>query len=170
QFFWQWLNDERRGGGALMDFTCYGAVWLHWYLGMPTTVYAFTTHTRPEVYKTNTNAAVLASFPDNGVGIIEGSWDLPRSFQDLEVFGDKGSIYMTSGKIEAYVGRERKEAAPETLDENHRSPIAYFAYSVRADKSMEGMVSPEFNLEVMQIVEAAQRSARTGKAVKLPLR
>ncbi|MGH9824371.1 MAG: Gfo/Idh/MocA family protein, partial [Blastocatellia bacterium] len=26
--FWEWLNDEKRGGGALLDFTCYGAVWL----------------------------------------------------------------------------------------------------------------------------------------------
>ena len=24
----------------------------------------------------------------NGIGIFEGSWDLPRSFQDLEVFGN----------------------------------------------------------------------------------
>jgi hypothetical protein len=30
----------------------------------------------------------------NGVGILEGSWDLPRSFQDLEVFGLKGSVYV----------------------------------------------------------------------------
>ncbi len=170
QLFWAWLNDEKRGGGALMDFTCYGAVWLHWYLGMPTTVYAITTHTRPDVYKTNTNATVLATFPDNGVGIIEGSWDLPRSFQDLEVFGNKGSVYMTSSKIEAYVGRERKEITADSLDENHRSPVAYFANAVRSDKPIEGMVSPEFNVEVMQIVEAAQRSARTGQPVKLPLR
>jgi predicted dehydrogenase len=170
QLFWAWLNDEKRGGGALMDFTCYGAVWLRWFLGMPTTVYAITTHTRPEIYKTNTNATVLAAFPDNGVGIIEGSWDLPRSFQDLEVFGSKGSVYMTSNRIEVYSGRERREATAEPLDENRRSPVSYFAYSVRADKPIEGMVSPEFNVDVMQIVEAAKRSARTGQPVKLPIR
>jgi predicted dehydrogenase len=170
QVFWSWLNDEKRGGGALMDFTCYGAVWLRWYLGMPTTVYAVTTHTRPDVYKTNTNAAVLATFPNNGVGIIEGSWDLPRSFQDLEVFGSEGSIYMTSNKIEIYAGRERKEVTAEPLDENHRSPVAYFAHAVRDGKPIEGMVSPEFNVDVMQIVEAAQRSARTGRPVQLPIR
>jgi predicted dehydrogenase len=170
QRFWDWLNDEKRGGGALMDFTGYGAVWLRWYLGMPTTVYAITTHTRPDVYRSNTNATVLASFPDNGVGIIEGSWDLPRSFQDVEVFGNKGSVYMTSSKIEAYVGRERKEVTAEALDENHSNPVPYFVYAVRGDKPMEGMVSPEFNVDVMQIVEAAQRSARSGQPVKLPLR
>ncbi len=169
QLFWAWLNDEKRGGGALMDFTCYGAVWLRWYLGLPTTVYAVTTHTRPDVYKTNTNAAVLATFPDNGVGIIEGSWDLPRSFQDVEIFGNKGSVYMTVGKIEEYVGRERKEVTADPLDEIHREPVAYFAHAVRTNSPVEGMVSPEFNVDVMQIVEAAKRSVRSGQPVRLPL-
>ncbi len=170
QRFWSWLNDEKRGGGALIDFTCYGAVWLRWYLGMPKTVYAITTHTRPDVYKTNTNATVLATFPDNGVGIIEGSWDLPRSFQDLEVFGNKGSLYMTSRGIEAYVGRDKKEVTAPALEESRRDPIAYFVNAVRSGKPVEGMVSPDFNLDVMQIVEAARLSAASGKPVTLPLK
>ncbi len=170
QRFWNWLNDEKRGGGALIDFTCYGAVWLRWYLGMPRTVYAITTHTRPDVYKTNTNATVLAAFPDNGVGIIEGSWDLPRSFQDLEVFGNKGSVYMTQRGIEAYVGREKKDVPPRTLDETARDPVACFVNSVRTGKPFPLMVSPEFNLDVMQIVEAARLSAASGKPITLPLR
>lgn len=170
QRFWSWLNDENRGGGALVDFTCYGAVWLRWYLGMPESVYALTTHTRSDVYKTNTNATVLAAFPNNGVGIIEGSWDLPRSFQDVEVFGDRGSVYMTSGGIEAYVGRDKKEVPLGTLDESRRDPVAYFVNAIRAGKPIEGMVSPEFNLDVMQIMEAARLSAKSGKPVTLPLK
>jgi len=169
QRFWSWLNNEDRGGGALIDFTCYGAVWLRWYLGLPKSVYAVTTHTRADVYKTNTSATVLAAYPDNGVGIIEGSWDLPRSFQDLEVFGDKGSIYMTSRGVEAYVGRDKKDVPPGSLEENRRDPVAYFVDSIRAGKPLEGMVGPDFNLDVMQIVEAARLSAKTGKAVTLPL-
>jgi predicted dehydrogenase len=170
QRFWNWLNDEARGGGALIDFTCYGAVWLRWYLGMPKSVYAVTTHTRPGVYRTNTNATVLAAFPENGVGIIEGSWDLPRSFQDVEVFGDKGSVYMTSRGIEAYVGREKRDVAPGTLEESRRDPVAYFVNAIRTGKPVEGMVSPEFNLDVMQIVEAARISAKEGKPIALPLK
>jgi len=168
--FWTWLNDEKRGGGALMDFVCYGAVWLRWYLGMPKTVYAITTHTRPDVYKTNTNATVLASFSDNRVGLIEGSWDLPRSFQDIEIFGDKGSVYMARNRIEVIVGRERKEAPAGALAEDRREPVSYFVQCLRANKPLDGMVSPEFNVDVMQIVEAARRSAESGKPVSLPLR
>jgi predicted dehydrogenase len=168
QHFWAWLNDERRGGGALMDFTCYGAVWLRWYLGMPKAVYATTTHTRPDVYKTNTNASVLATFADNGVGIIEGSWDLPRGFQDLEVFGSKGSVYVDRNRVETIIGRETKLVPPEPLAEERREPVSYFISRIRGDKPIEGMVSPEFNVDVMAIVDAARRSARSGRPVNLP--
>jgi predicted dehydrogenase len=167
QLFWAWLNDEKRGGGALMDFSCYGAVWLRWYLGMPKSVYAVTTHSRPEVYKTNTNSTVLASFPGNGVGIIEGSWDLPRGFQDVEVFGNKGSLYMARNRIDFISGQNRKEVPPGTLPEDRRDPVGYFINSVRANKPIEGMVSPEFNVDVMRIVEAAKESAASGKPVTL---
>jgi predicted dehydrogenase len=167
--FWAWLNDEKRGGGALMDFTCYGAVWLRWYLGLPQTVYAVTTHTRPAVYKTNTNATVLATFAGNGIGIIEGSWDLPRGFQDVEVFGNRGSVYMARNRIEAVIGRERKEVPLGALSEDRREPVSYFIERVRANQPLDGMISAEFNLDVMQIVEAIRRSAESGKPVRLPL-
>lgn len=167
--FWSWLNDERRGGGALLDFACYGGVWLRWYLGMPKTVYAVTTHTRPDVYKTNTSATVLAVYAGNGVGMIEASWDLPRSFQDVEVFGDKGSVFMARNRLEAMIGNQRQEVPAGALAEDRRDPVAYFIGRVRAGQPIEGMVSPEFNVDVMQIVEAARRSAKSGKPVSLPL-
>lgn len=170
KYFWAWLNDEKRGGGALVDFVGYGAVWCRWYLGMPKTVYAITTHTRPETYKTNTNATVLATFEGNGVGLIEGSWDLPRGFQDVEVFGDKGSVYMARNKIESFLSSERKEVPIGTLNEDRREPVSYFIGRVRTNQPLDGMVSPEFNLDVMQITEAAERSAKSGKPVSLPLR
>jgi predicted dehydrogenase len=169
QAFWKWLNDEKRGGGALIDFVGYGAVWSRWYLGMPKSVYAITTHTRPDTYHTNTNATVILQYADNAVGIIEGSWDLPRSFQDVEVFGSKGSVYMARNKIEAMAGRDRKEVTIGSLAEDRRDPVTYFRQRIRSNQPLDGMVAPEFNVEAMAIVEAAQRSARSRKPVSLPL-
>jgi predicted dehydrogenase len=167
--FWVWLNDEARGGGALIDFACYGAVWLRWYLGMPSTVYAVTARTRPEVYQTNTSATVLAAFPDNGVGIIEGSWDLPRGFQDLEVFGNRGSVSMTRTEVEVLIGRDKKEVAIDELDPVLADPVTYFLNAVTNRRPIEGIVGAEFNLDVMEIVEAARLSAESGKPVSLPI-
>ncbi len=167
QASWEWINDESRGGGALIDFTCYGAVWLRWYLGLPSSVYAITTHTRPDIFKTNTHAAVLATFPDNGVGIIEGSWDLPRGFQDLEVFGNLGSVCLTGTGVEAYIGKDKKEVSVRELEPTRADPVSYFMNAVRNKQPIEGIVGAEFNLDVMKIVEAARLSAKSGSPVSL---
>ncbi len=175
--FWSFLNDDKRGGGALLDFLCYGAVWTRWYLGMPRTIYAVTTHTRPDVYKVDTNATVLASFPDNGIAIIEGSWDLPHGVKQVEVYGNLGSIALfgnmgTVEKIEAFVERAKKPLpVPEVvLDEDHSSAPNYFAKVVRGGGAIDDLVSPAFNLDVQEILEAAMRSSKSGQPVNLPIK
>jgi hypothetical protein len=40
---------------------------------------------------------------------------------------------------------------------------------VRNNRPIEGLLSPEYNLDVAEMLEAAKISARTGQAVKLPL-
>ena len=54
-------------------------------------------HLQPERFPKVEDNATLVLHYKNGSGYFEGSWDLPRSFQDLEVFGRDGSLYMTEG-------------------------------------------------------------------------
>src|SRR5882724_2015546 len=113
--FFAWLTDPvQNGAGALMDFGCYNALWSLWYMGRPESVYAHVNHLRPAVFpKVEDNADLMLTYK-NGVGLFEGSWDLPRSYQDLEVFGLKGSVYMKNRSVEQQEGREKKtvEIAP----------------------------------------------------------
>jgi predicted dehydrogenase len=49
KYFFEWLTDPtKNGGGALMDFGCYNALWSLWYLGPPKTVFAEVDHLRPD--------------------------------------------------------------------------------------------------------------------------
>src|SRR5947199_229661 len=84
KYFFDWLTDPvKNGAGALMDFGCYNALWSLWYLGRPETVFAEVLHLRPERFpKVEDNATIVLQYP-KAVGIYEGSWDLPRSYQDL---------------------------------------------------------------------------------------
>ncbi len=114
QAFWSMLNSAERGGGVLLDFGPYGAAWVRWYLGMPTTVYAVRTQTRRGVYHVPTTTTILASYADHRIGIIEASWDLPRNIEQLEVFGDRGSVDLVSNsgsqliRFETWAGRDRR--------------------------------------------------------------
>jgi predicted dehydrogenase len=170
QYFFEWLTDPvKNGAGALMDFGCYNALWSLWYMGRPEKVYAHVNQLRPETFpKVEDNSTMILSYKD-GVGLFEGSWDLPRSFQELEVFGLQGSLYMANGRVEVRKGREA--ATPLTLDPlppERAEPIAAMIHAVRSGKAIEGLTAIDINVGVVEIIDAAKRSAATGQAVKLP--
>jgi predicted dehydrogenase len=171
QYFFAWLTDpEKNGAGALMDFGCYNALWSLWYLGRPEKVYAQANHLRPEVFpKVEDNADLVLSYP-NGVGIFEASWDLPRSFQDLEVLGLKGSAMMRQSGLEVRKGRETQQISVEPLPEERAQPINYMVHALRSHTPIEGLTAVDINVDVIEIIDAAKESVRTGKAVVLPKR
>ena len=171
QYFFEWLTDPvKNGAGALMDFGCYNALWSLWYLGRPETVYAQVNHLRPETFPKVEDNATLVLHYKNGVGIYEGSWDLPRGYQDLEIFGLKGSLYMQNGKLEMRQGRDTREVALEPLAPERSEPIAYMVSCIRDKKPVEGLTALDINVGVVEIIEAAKQSVRTGRAIALPLK
>ena len=98
--FLAWLTDPvKNGGGALMDFGCYGANLMVWLMNgkAPISVSAITHHLKPLIYpKVEDDATILLEYPD-ATGIIEASWDWPFGIKDLEVFGTKGYLHALNG-------------------------------------------------------------------------
>lgn len=168
KYFFEWLTDPvKNGAGALMDFGCYNALWSLWYLGRPDTVFAQVNHLQPERFPKVEDNATLVLHYKNGVGLFEGSWDLPRSFQDLEIYGRKASLYMQNGKVEMRKGRESKEVTIDPLPPERARPIAAMVDAMKSNKPIEGLTALDINVEVIEIIEAAKESVKTGKAVKL---
>jgi predicted dehydrogenase len=171
QYFFEWLTDPvQNGGGSLMDFGCYNALWSLWYMGRPEKVYAHVNHLRPDTFpKVEDNATMILSYR-NGVGLFEGSWDLPRSFQDLEIFGLNGSLYMRVSMVELRKGRETANIPLQPLPPERSEPIAYMLHCIRTKTEPEGLVALDINVGVNEIIEAARMSAGSGRAVALPLK
>jgi predicted dehydrogenase len=175
QYFFEWLTDPvKNGAGALMDFGCYNALWSLWYLGRPETVYAQSNQLRPETFpKVEDNSTMILHYK-NAVGIFEGSWDLPRGYQDLEVFGREGSIYMQNGKVDLRKGSGRgknsegQSVAIDPLPPERAQPVAYMVNAMRNKKEIEGLTALDINVGVVEIIEAAKESIKTGRAVPLP--
>jgi predicted dehydrogenase len=104
------------------------------------------------------------------VALLEGSWDLPRSFQDLEVFGRQGSLYVTRERVEVRKGKDATQAQVQPLPPERAEPIAYMVHCLRTNQPLEGMVSLPINVQVLEILDAAKESIKTGRAVRLPAR
>jgi predicted dehydrogenase len=170
-FFFEWLTDPvKNGAGALMDFGCYNALWSLWYMGKPQSVFARVDHIQPERFpKVEDNSTMVLGYKD-GTGIFEGSWDLPRSFQDLEVFGRSASMTMVNNKVEVRKngrGATNEAVKIEPLSKERSSPLAYMANAVKTHQAPDGLVALDINVQVVEIIDAAKQSIKTGKAVTL---
>jgi predicted dehydrogenase len=172
QYFLDWLTDPvKNGGGALVDFGCYGAIWSLWFMGKPETVMAQTNQIQPERFpKVDDNATIVLHYK-SGVAVLEGSWDLPASFQDLEIFSRSGIINVRRDAVELRKGRgEPTKLKVDDLPEERSEPITYMAQAVRSGKPLDGIVALDINVDAVEILEAARTSLNTGKIVRLPLK
>jgi predicted dehydrogenase len=170
-FFFAWLTDPvKNGAGALMDFGCYNALWSLWYMGRPETVYARADHLQPERFPhVEDNATMVFGYKD-GVGLFEGSWDLPRGFQDLEVFGRSASMTMVNNKVELRKNGRAATYEPVPIDplpKERATPLAYMANAIETHQPPAGLVSLDMNVQVVEIIDAAKQSIQSGKAVAL---
>src|SRR6202040_3237463 len=100
KYFADWLYDPvKNGGGAIMDFGCYGAEWALWLKGRPKTVQAVAQKFKDSQHnKVDDDATILLAYPDAMV-IIEASWNWPHSMGQVQVFGPKGSFLATRNKL-----------------------------------------------------------------------
>jgi len=174
--FANWLYDPvKNGGGAIMDFGCYGAEMSLWLKGRPSRVYATTRKMKVEQNnKVDDDATIVLDYPD-ATAVIEASWDWPYGKDTTEVFGPKGSLLARHTTLQYRSADARgPNVAPDgetvTLDpplKETSNPIAYFVDCIRNNKPIEDPVSAQLNVQVMEILDAARESARTGKLQEL---
>ena len=173
QEFLDWLTDPRlNGGGALMDFGCYGANLLTWLNGgeTPYSVMAVTQQFKPEVYpKVDDEATIIVTFPKMQA-IIQASWNWPVNRKDLEIYGKTGYIKVDDRrKLRLRMTEELPEVdfLLEKPEAPYDDPFSYFHSVVRGVIQVEpyDLSALPNNVISMQILEAAKESARTGRAI-----
>ena len=168
--FLNWLTDPvKNGGGALMDFGCYGANLMVWLMNgtAPISVTAVTHHLKPSIYpKVEDDATILLEYP-SATGIIEASWDWPFSIKDFEVFGTKGYLHALNGNSLQQRTKDTYDSLPlkMTVFQNN---IQYLNAVLKGKLDPgKDLSSLENNLIVVRILNAALKSAREGKKVLL---
>jgi predicted dehydrogenase len=174
--FANWLYDPvKNGGGAIMDFGCYGAEWSIWLKGRPSRVYATTRKLKVEQNnKVDDDATVVLEYPD-ATAVIEASWDWPYSKDMVAVYGPKGSLLARHSTLQRRLAEahgpdvqpDGESLTLEVLSKERSNPISYFVDCIRNDKPIQEPLSARLNVQVMEILDAARESARTGKPQEL---
>ncbi len=187
--FCNWLFDPvKNGGGALIDYGCYGAKVCRWFMGVPESVTAVAANCARPYMVVEDNAVLLLKYP-KAIGIAEASWSQmgyhPRS--GPHILGTEGAIYVDSMNQHGTRGSigwrgviksvnvlmrgysEWLPLPPPAMPVGSRNGIEYFINAVMNDSPIEVPCSLSFNLDVQAILEAGLISAREGRAVALPL-
>jgi glucose-fructose oxidoreductase len=170
--FLAWLTDPKlNGAGALFDFGCYGTDLATWLMGgrRPDSVTAVTQQIKPDVYPhVEDEATVILTYP-KAQAIIQASWNWPFSRKDMEVYGQKGYA-ITVGRDELRVRlpeKEEKLTEAKPLSASNEDSVSYLRAVVLGGLKPVGLSSLETNVIVTEILDAARRSAATGKTVLL---
>jgi predicted dehydrogenase len=175
QYFADWLYDPvKNGGGSIMDFGCYGAELALWLKGRPARVSAIAQKLKVDQHnKVDDDATIVLEYPD-GTAIIEASWNWPYGKGQVEVFGPKGSLLATGRELlfrsatgDTKTGLQGEPVTLEPLLHETSNPISYFVDCIRNDKPIEDPLSMRLNVQVIEILDAARESVRTGKQQEL---
>ena len=171
-----WLTDPaQNGAGALFDFGCYGAdlmtVLMH---GQPPmSVTAVTQTDKPEIYpRVDDDATVILRYP-KAQAVLMPSWNWSFARKDMEVYGNAGYA-ITVGPDKVRTRYRGDKAEPDTplsappLSGAQRDSLRYLAAVLRGHlQASEDLSSLETNVVVMQILDAALRSAQSGKTITI---
>jgi predicted dehydrogenase len=172
--FLGWLTDpEQNGAGALYDFGCYGVDLMTWLMHgeTPLTVTAVVNHDKPQIYpRVDDDSTIILTYP-HAQAVIMGSWNWPFSRKDMEVYGATGYA-ITVGPDQVRLRREHDAEEHLTTAPPLSSPqdnsLNYLSAVLRGQLAPKGDLSAlDTNVIVMQILDAARESARSGRTVRL---
>ncbi|MDR2384644.1 MAG: Gfo/Idh/MocA family oxidoreductase [Tannerella sp.] len=173
--FLAWLTDPvLNGGGAVTDFGCYGANLTTWLMQntRPLTVTAVLQTVKPDVYpQVDDQATIVLAYP-HVQAILQGSWNWPLDRKDMEIYGREGYIKVSNAND---VELRRNRNAPlekfriVEFPFDAKDPFNYFAKVISGDIKVNAtdLASMENNMIVVEILDAAKRSAKEGKTIHL---
>jgi glucose-fructose oxidoreductase len=174
--FFAWLTDPKlNGAGALYDFGCYGADLMTWLMHgeAPQAVTAVTQQLQPDVYpKVDDEANVILQYA-NAVAIVQASWNWPFDRKDMEVYGRTGyakTILRDRIEVRREGEKQGQVAGAAPVQSPFDDPLHYFAAIIGGKtKDEKGLSSLKTNVLVSEILDAARRSAQSGRTIRLPL-
>ncbi len=177
------------GGGALMNQAIHTVDLLQWFMGPVTKVQAFTATLAHERIEVEDVATATLTFANGALGVIEASTGVyPGYLKRIELHGTMGSAVLEEEDIKSWEFANKARGDEAILDamKNTKSKgggvsdpaaIGHYGHArqfqdfVKAIKNdtKPATDGPEARKSV-EIILAIYKSAKTGKAVMLPLR
>ena len=170
-----WWYNKKYGGGAYADILCYGCYFTRLFFGKtPTDIMSRGLNLNTPCSDAEDNVAAIMRF-ENGLSVIEGSWTTPRIRIPTgpEAICTDGVVWC-DGKVDdenyvtaADISGNSVELEQRADDPNFRNmPWQYAAYKEQGIPVHESLTA-EFNADIADMLEAAEKSNISGTAEKI---
>ena len=173
-FFCDWLfNEEENGGGAMMDYCCYGCLLSGILMGPPNSVQGMSGRFVKETIDVEDNAIIVMKY-QNGMATAEASWT-----QIGKLTAYTTAIYGTTGTL-MVEPRAGSRLLLATADDEQGSPVDvphvephlqnsanHFIHGIRSKSPFQELNQPGSAVIAQQILQAGRESASNGQQIEL---
>jgi predicted dehydrogenase len=163
-----WWHQQAAGGGAMLDYCCYGAMVALWYVGeQATAAIGLRANLDSQWGDAEDNAAMLVRFPSS-MALFEGSWTtLDHGVTGGPiVYGTTGTLLMDHNDPRVRLSRGGGEVSyydPEPLPAGRGDIAEEYIHHLETGEPVHPTLEMTFNLKAMAILDAGVRSAASGK-------
>jgi len=165
-----WWHNRAAGGGAMLDFCCYGCMISRWLVGEPgVSAVGMRANLNSPWGDADDNGMMIVRFP-GAMGLFEGTWTTRHHGVGGGpiVFGTEGTLVMESRDGKPVVRRERGKGEttihePDPLPEGRATIAEEFVHHLETGEPVHPTLDMTFNLDAMAILDAGVRSADSGK-------
>ena len=181
-YFYGWLYDAKKnGGGAIIDYCCYGAAIFSALWGRPKQIVGVARNLVKPRFPVDDNAMITAIY-DKRIGLAQASWTQNPDYHDSLFLGSKGTLQTEHGKLVhthtdpkefSHWGAERqnrREMKLIALPADHRSGPAHFVSRLRSGKAFTKLCRAETGVLAQEILSAGVASEKTGRRITLSRR
>jgi len=176
--FLEWLIDPKlNGGGAIIDFGCYGVNLMTWLMQgeLPISVTSVTQQLQPENNPKVDDEANIILVYDQANALVEASWNWPMGRKDMEIYGVSGAIYADNKHdlririAEGYSDFEENSMKLDNRDSPYDDPFSFFAAVINNKIKLQpyDLSSLENNMIVVKILDAAKKSAAEKRTINI---
>jgi predicted dehydrogenase len=165
-----WWHSHAAGGGAMLDYCCYGAMFSRWVIGEPAVAAVGMRMNLASPWgDADDNAAMIVRFP-RAMALLEATWTTRDHGVPTGpiVYGTEGAL-VVERQGETRVVREARGSdgskvhEPDPLPAGRADIAEALIHRLDTGESAHPCLEPAFNLEAMAILDAGLRSADSGR-------
>ena len=166
-----WWHSAAAGGGAMLDFCCYGAMIARWFVGEPAVAaVGMRANLNSPFGDADDNGAMIVRFP-SAMALFEGTWTTwdHGVGGGPVVYGTEGTLVMETRDGKPVVREAHGTAGEARVHEveplaKGRHDIAHeYVHHLETGEAIHPTLDIPVNLDAMAILDAGIRAADSGK-------